>query len=305
MKKPKIVVIGLSGQSIFLNVDHFHHIGETVKAKHVYFEPGGKGYNQAVAARRLGGEVYFISAIGDDDNGRLCEERLKSEGVIPFLCKKEDINTAFAIILTDNNGENQVTVYRGAAAMLSANDIKKYESVIGGADILLLQLEIPSEANQKAMEIAEKYGVDILLNPAPAEDFNFDMFGKNIIMTPNQFEARTIFKLNSFDDLSNIGVKIREKQIEKLIITLGSKGCMVYESNNIIVIPSLPVKAFDTTGAGDVFSGALAVAIASGKSFKDAAQFAVVASGLSVTKKYTLASMPSYNEVSLYMKKHL
>ena len=304
MKKPKIVVIGLSGQSTFMKIDHFHKIGETLTAKHFYLEPGGKGYNQAVAARRLGGEVFFISAVGDDDYGHLCEERLIQEGVIPLVVKKEDANTAFAVILTDKNGENQVTVYRGASDMLSEIDIENYEPIIKEADIMLMQLETPIAANKKAIEIADKYGILTILNPAPPYDFNFGIISDNIILTPNEFEARTIFGLQSSDDLSIINSLINERQIKRLIITTGSNGCLFFDENNIVSIPAIKVKVNDTTGAGDVFNGALAVAVASGKTLIEAAKFAVTASGLSVTKKNVLNSIPNKKQVLDYIKSY-
>ncbi|MCK9537175.1 MAG: ribokinase [Bacilli bacterium] len=301
MKKPRIVVIGLSGQSAFMKVDHFHNRGETLKATRIYFEPGGKGYNQAVSASRLGGEVYFISAIGNDDYGRLCEERLLREGVIPCLIKKEDTNTAFAVILTDKNGENQVTVYRGASDMLSASDIEKYESIISTAGVLLIQLETPIAVNKKAVEIADKYKILTILNPAPPYDFNFGMISENTILTPNEFETRTIFGLQSSDELSTINALIQERKKGKFIVTAGRKGCLVYD-NNIVSIPAIKVKVSDTTGAGDVFNGALAVAIASGDTLIEASKFAVIASGLSVTKNYVLNSIPYRKEVLDYIK---
>ncbi len=301
---PRIVVIGLSGYSIFMDVNHFHQSGETLVAGDVFFEPGGKGFNQAVAAKRLGGDVCFISSVGNDEYGRLCEERLIKEGVNSCLIKKDGINTAFAVILTDDKGENQVTVYRGASRSLTAEDIERHEELIKAADVLLLQMEVPLEANKKALEIANRHGVTTILNPAPPWDFDFKLINENTIITPNEFEARAIFGLSPdeavLDNKKIIG-KYQE-HLKRMIITLGEKGCAMFNEGVVRLIPALKVKALNTTGAGDVFNGALAVRIGSGESFIDSARFAVIASGLSVEKYFALESFPRREEVIQMLK---
>ena len=133
MKRAKLAVLGLSGQSVFLSVDHFHQNGETLHAESLFHEPGGKGYNQAVAAARLGAEVSYLTAVGRDADGAECEDYLREEGVL-LCCALKDAHTAYAAILTDRTGENRVTVYPGASALLSGEDVRRFEEQIAAAD---------------------------------------------------------------------------------------------------------------------------------------------------------------------------
>jgi ribokinase len=301
--RPRIVVIGLSGYSIFMKVGHFHQSGETISARDVFFEPGGKGYNQAVAVQRLGGEAYFISAISNDEYGRLCEARLHEEGVHPLLVRKDGIGTPLGVILTDESGENRVTVYHGASQCLTASDIEKHEDIIKSADVLLLQMEVPSEANKKALEIARRYGVMTVFNPAPPGEFSFNIVDENTVLTPNEFEARTIFGLGPEDDMNKID-ELYCKHVKRMVITLGDRGCAIYDGEVKSIIPALKVEARDTTGAGDVFNAALAVGLGSGETLHKASKFAACASGLSVTKEHVLDSIPDRDTVLKTMWNH-
>ena len=144
----KISVIGIAGNSVFMYVDHFHENGETLVANEVFEEIGGKGINQAVACARMGADVSFLVAVGDDADGKRCLEAAKKDNINCFLRVKEGKNTTFAFILTDKNGENRVTEYKGAE--LTPEDVEAFESEIASSDILLIQQEIPKEANEKA-----------------------------------------------------------------------------------------------------------------------------------------------------------
>ena len=273
---PKISVIGICGNSVFMYADHFHQKGETLVADSIFEEIGGKGINQAVAAKRMGAEVTFLCAIGDDENGRKSIQAAKKEGINAFFKIKHGKATPLAFILTDKNGENRVTVHKSAE--LDADDVSSFENEIAKSDILLLQQEVPQEVNEKAVEIAEKYGVKVILNPAPIREISDRMAEKVFAVTPNQQEMQAI-------DIS---------RFKNCITTLGDAGCLI---NGKTAVPSIKVKAVDTTGAGDTFNGTLAVCIAEGMSLEDASRWAVAASGLSVSKKYVLNSIPYRNEV--------
>ena len=272
----KIAVIGICGNSFFLSVDHFHKVGETLIADAMFEEIGGKGINQAVAASRMGAEVSLLAAIGDDSNGNACinaaqENRLKAD----FAIKKGE-KTTIAFILTDKDGENRVTGMHGAK--LCVADVEGFERQIKEANILLLQQEVPIEVNEKAVEIAKRYGTKVILNPAPAREISQVIADNVFLVTPNEVEQEAI----------------RTQNFKNCITTLGSKGCLI---NNETEIPSLNVKAVDTTGAGDTFNGVLAVCIAEGKDFESAAKYATVAAGLSVSRKYVLNSIPYRDEI--------
>jgi ribokinase len=277
----KIAVIGICGNSIFMYADHFHEKGETLVADSVFEEIGGKGINQAVAASRMGAEVSFLAAIGDDKDGQTCMEVAKNEGIKGCFCVKQGVRTTFAFILTDRHGENQVTGYHGAE--LTMEDVLEFESEIAQSDILLLQQEVPCEVNEMAVKLAKKYGVKVILNPAPIRDISDDMAETVFAVTPNEQEKQAI-------DM---------KRFRNNITTLGSKGCLVNEDT---FIPAIKVKTVDTTGAGDSFNGVLAACLAEGLDIDAACRYAVIASGISVGRRYVLNAIPYREEIERKMK---
>ncbi len=276
----KISVIGICGNSVFLTVDHFHEKGETIAAKSMHSEIGGKGFNQAVASTRMNAEVSFLGAIGRDADGESCRRAAKELGINGFFAVKDNAQTTFATILTDKNGENEVTVFRGAE--LTEDDVIAFENEIATSDILLLQNEVPNSANLAAVAIAKKHNVRIILNPAPIREIPDEMAAAVYAVTPNEQEKRAI-------DIS---------RFDSCITTLGGRGCSI---NDETFIDAIPVKPIDTTGAGDTFNGVLAVCIAEGMDIKRACKYAVCASGLSVTKPYVLTSIPTREEIERKM----
>lgn len=272
----KISVIGICGNSIFMKVDHFHEKGETLVADSVFEEIGGKGINQAVACARMGAEVSFLAAIGDDADGEKCRICAKENNINGFFAAKSGKKTTFAVILTDKNGENQVTGFRNAE--LCVSDVINFEEQIATSDILLLQNEVPVEVNQKAVELAKKHNVKVILNPAPIRPIPDDIAAAVFMVTPNEQEKQAI-------DIA---------RFKNCITTLGKDGCDI---NGQTKIKALSVKAVDTTGAGDTFNGVLAVCTANGMPIKKACEYAVCASGLSVTKNYVLDSIPTINQI--------
>jgi len=276
----KVAVIGLCGNSLFFGVDRFHEPGQTLSANACFEEIGGKGINQAVAAARMGAEVHFLAAVGRDADGEKCRLAAQSHGVIPTLAVKEGERTAVACILTDRLGENRVTVYRGAS--LCVEDVLAFESAIAASDILLLQQEVPPEVNEEAVRLAEKHGVRVILNPAPARLLSPALAERIYLVTPNEHEQKLVGHL----------------PFRNCAATLGAEGCCLNGQH----IPALPVKAVDTTGAGDTFSGVLAAFLAEGKSLEEACGLAVRASGLSVTRPGVLEAMPEREELERMME---
>ena len=268
----KISVIGICGKSTFLYVDHFHKKGETLSADSLFEEMGGKGTNQAIAAARQGADVAFLCAVGEDQSAKECAKLLEAEDIKPCIKVKKGKNTTMAVILTDKDGENRVTVFRDAE--LSADDVNDFEAEIASSDILLLQNEVPEDVNFKAVDIAEKYGVKVILNPAPPRK----NIPENLFMvTPNEQEREFI----------------NPEKYQNCITTLGGDGCDI---NDEFCIPAMPAEVVDTTGAGDTFNGVLAVRIAEGIGVARAAEYAVAASSLSVSKKYVIDSIPTREE---------
>ena len=278
----KISVIGICGRSTFMYVDHFHENGETLSADSVYEEMGGKGINQAVASARMGSEVSFLCAAGDDGGAEECKKVAVENNIRATVAVKKGKPSTFAFILTDKHGENRVTVCRGAE--LCADDVEQFYDEIATSDLLLLQNEVPWSVNERAINIAAQNGVRVIMNPAPAGDIPDSVVDKIYAVTPNEHE-RSLIDAGRFANC---------------ITTLGAAGCDI---NATVRIPATDQIAVDTTGAGDTFNGVLAVCIADGMEFVDACRYAVAASGLSVSKKYVLASIPYRSDIEKEMLK--
>ena len=271
----KIAVIGIVGNSVFLPVERFHVGGETVEASDIHFEPGGKGFNQAVAAARFGAEVAFLGAVGADFF-ESADSFLKNEGIKACLALKKDKKTAFAAIVTEAGGANRVTVYQGAE--LTAEDARGFADEIKSADILLLNNEVPEAVNLEAVRIAKAAGVFVILNPAPARETEQYILDTVDLFTPNEHET--------------LGLEGKKN----VIVTLGKRGSLDSESGEIIP-PFNFGSAADTTGAGDTYSGVLSAALAEGSDRREAIRLATAASSLGVTRKYAVSSIPTRREI--------
>lgn len=292
----KIAVIGLSGQSIFMKVNNLPTPSTTIHSTNLYIEPGGKGYNQAVACKKLGAEVSYFSKVGCDEYGNICEKYLNDLGIKTIFEKDKIHNTALATILTDDSAENEVIVYKGASSNLNVSELKDFEREIASADVLLLQYEISIDVVKKAIEIAKENNTLVILNPAPAIYLDKEILNMADIVTPNYEEAKTLYGL----DIEKLPSSIKNT----LIVTLGSKGSLLINNHTSKSFLPINVEAVDTTGAGDVFNAGLAVAIANKKSIDEAIEFATVASGLSVTKEHVMDSIPTKEMVEEYLKRH-
>ena len=292
----KIAVIGLSGQSIFMKVNNLPTPSTTIHSTNLYIEPGGKGYNQAVACKKLVAEVSYFSKVGCDEYGNICEKYLIDLGIKTIFEKDKILNTALATILTDDLAENEVIVYKGASSNLNVSELKDFESEIATADVLLLQYEISIDVVKKAIEIAKENNTLVILNPALAIYLDKEILNMADIVTPNYEEAKTLYGL----DIEKLPSSINNT----LIVTLGSKGSLLINNHTSKKFSPINVEAVDTTGAGDIFNAGLAVAIANKKSIEEAIEFATVASGLSVTKEHVMDSIPTKEMVEEYLKRH-
>ena len=270
----KIAVVGIIGNSVFLPVARFHEGGETVEASSVHFEVGGKGFNQAIAARRCGAEVSFLAAVGRE-GVREFSSFLDGEGIRHKLVLKDE-PSAFAAIVTDSVGNNRVTVYQGAE--LSPEDVDPFESEIREADILLINNEVPEAVNAAAVRLAVKHGTRCILNPAPARNTDSFILENVYLFTPNEHET--------------LGIENREN----VIVTLGKRGCLVKAEDEVVPACNFGV-AVDTTGAGDTFNGVLAAMLSGGMSLLESAGIANCVAALGVTRKYALSSIPTHAEI--------
>lgn len=302
MKKPIIGAVGLGGESVFLPVDHFHAPEETLQAENFFIEPGGKAYNQAVAASRLGAQVLFFGAMGADKGADFCQRYLEQEGVLPVLETIPDANTAYACILTDKQGENRVTVSRGASQQLSPEFIRSQEAQIQACTHMLLGLECPLAATKTALELCKKHGVFTIFNPAPAIALDPDFLQRFDLITPNLQEAMVLLGLSLAPTPAELAGYLQQAGFHQAVVTLGSQGSLLLDGEDAFLFPAREVVSVDTTGAGDTFNAALAVALSQGKSLNEAISYATNASAYSVQKPHVMQALPTAQELAAWMQ---
>lgn len=298
MIKKQIAVIGLSGISIFLKIDHFHKAQETILSDAFHLEPGGKGYNQAIAISRFGGNVEYLSATGDDIFSDICHDTLTNNNINSALIKKKG-KTALAAIQINKKGENRVTVALGS--QLEKDDVDSFKVSIRKSEYLLLQFEVPYEVNKRAIEIAREYNVKVIINPAPMNVEYMDLIKDAWLITPNEYEAKEMFGLDLFSSIQDLKEAIIKSNFKQMVITLGEKGSLVYINQSFTMVPSMKVQSINTTGAGDIYNAGLIYALSAGKDLITACQYATVAAGLSVSKEYVLDSIPTWQEIEKTM----
>ena len=279
----KILVIGLVGESVFLTCDHFHQKGETIVCDNMYTEIGGKGFNQALVIKTLGGNVKFISCIGKDTYGQICQDETNKLELEHIYFQDEE-KSSFATILTDKQGNNQVSVFRGA--IIEKRHLQHIYLHIDDADIILLQFEINIDALKEIIKYAKSKNKYIILNPAPAIEL-FDEVLKCDLIIPNENEVRILFGDNYIEKIKDLGILT--------IVTLGDKGSLLINNDELINFKAEKVKAVDTTGAGDTFCGSIAYMLSKDKNLKDAIMFANKMSGSSVQYNYVIPSILKLN----------
>ena len=295
----KILVIGSSNTDMTIKGERLPVPGETVTGGIFYMGPGGKGANQAVAAQRMGGQVTFICKVGNDIFGDNALAGYEKEGIDISHVMRSEKASGTALILVDESGENCISVASGANGDITPADIDSVADVIRSAGFLILQLEIPVESVLRAAKIAHEAGVYVILNPAPACELPTELFKYIDLMTPNRTEAQTLSGCPVTDDASLAAAveKLRGYGVKDFVVTLGSKGSLVFKGGKSEMIPSLKVKAIDATAAGDTFCGALCVGLSEGLDLTDAARFATKASAITVTRPGAQNSIPTRDEI--------
>ena len=297
----KIAVIGISGESIFMKLDSLPTPSVTSHAKNCHIEPGGKGYNQAVACKKFNSDVSYLSKVGNDSYGLYCKEYMDKLEIDNKFIIDEVNKTAVATILTDSTGENEVIVYPGASQNLSKEDVKLFENKIKQSEILLLQYEIGYDALKEAINIAKENNVFVILNPAPAIYKDQELLEMANVVTPNFEEAKILYNIPNNISVVEIGEYLKDLVNNTLIITLGSKGCLLIKDKKYQYFEPFKVNAIDTTGAGDIFNAGLASTILN-DSIENSIKFSQAASAISVTKQYVMDAIPSINEIKEFIK---
>lgn len=302
----KIVVIGSSNTDLIAKVKNFPEPGETVVGTEYMEAMGGKGANQAMAAHKLGGNVQFITSLGNDSNGKSALEYYKKEGLnVSSSLIVDGVASGTAIILVDEHGENCIVITPGANNKLSSAYISGIENIIEEADILVLQMEIPYDTVKKACVLAKKHQTQVILNVAPAMQLDNVILNNIDILVVNETEAETISgaKIESVGKMGVLNMLL-EKGVDTVVLTLGKNGCFFKNKEESLCLSAFDVETIDTTGAGDTFCGALAAEIGRGHDWEEALKFASAASAICVTRMGAQPSIPSENEVRYYLKKN-
>ncbi|MFD3262266.1 ribokinase [Paenibacillus lentus] len=305
---PNIVVIGSINMDIVIETPVIPEKGETILGSEMKLLPGGKGANQAVAASRLGMETSFIGAIGKDRFGEQMQQELNRHSINQALTVMPEEKTGIASIWIHDQ-DNRIVVIPGANGKITWSDIELRKSYIDRSDVVLLQLEIPLDTVVECIKYAHGAGKKIILNPAPAQSLPEEIYPMLYSLTPNRQElsvlagAPEILQENDFTALYAAMRKMIDKGLPSIMVTLGADGAVhMNASGHTFHIPGRKMDVTDTTGAGDCFNAALAVSIAKGLSMEQAAEYAVAASALAVTKFGAQNGMPEVAEVTRFME---
>lgn len=297
---PAILVIGSSNTDMVIKTRKIPEPWETILGGTFLMNPGGKGANQAVAAARLGCKVTFIGKRGNDLFGNQTIGLLMREGIdTGYMVKDPVLPSGVALITVDAEGENCIVVAPGANGSLMPDDIPENLFESGKFAILLLQLEIPHETVEYCARVASRNGIKVILNPAPARSLSEDLLRNIWLITPNEIEAEALtgISINDVDEADLAASKLAEMGVPNVIITLGEQGAYLKSGLFTGFIPAEKVTAVDTTAAGDVFNGAMAVAVAMGKDIREAVALANKAAAISVTRMGAQSSAPYKHEV--------
>ena len=273
---------------LVLRVPRFPVAGETLAGGDLELHAGGKGANQACAAAKLGGTVIFIGCVGRDAFGERLTASLQDAGVQTGHLRKADRATGCASIYVTAEGQNSIVISPGANADVSAADVQVALADLTCDDLVLLQLEIPLETVRSVLEMAKVVGATAILDPAPAQNLSAALLRLVSILTPNETEAGVVL----------------ERGAGAVILKLGASGCQIQEASGCIAVRGFAVDAVDTTAAGDVFNGALAVGLAEGLTMAAAARFANAAAAISVTRAGAQTSIPARAEVDAFLHSH-
>ncbi|MGB9681858.1 MAG: ribokinase [bacterium] len=301
----KIIVVGSINMDLVIKTKRIPNPGETVMGESFYRAPGGKGANQAVAISKLGGNVHFIGKVGLDPFGNELTNSLVREGVdVEYLLQDENTPTGVALIIVDESGENTIVVAPGANMDLEREDIDKSKKLFSQAKILLTQLEIPLETVKYSLELARNFNMLSILNPAPARSLTEEILSLVDIITPNELELKTITgkDFSSEEEIVRSARSLLDYGIKATIVTLGGKGALCVEREDVFHISAIKVNPVDTTAAGDAFNGALALKLSEGSQLKEAVSYANVVAGITVTRKGAQPSIPYRKEVEDYIK---
>jgi ribokinase len=293
---PRILVVGSANVDFAVAAPRLPTPGETVSGGLLLVTQGGKGANQAVAARRLGADVRLIACIGDDDAGRGVREALRREGIeTAGLVTAAGAATGTALIVVDREGRNQIAVASGANGCLSVDHVRACDHDVGWAEVVVCQLEIPLPTVAWVLARARRAGATTVLNPAPVPDAAVEVLSLVDYLTPNEGEAARLSGVAVIDDetAAEAGERLRGRGAGTVIVTRGGEGGLACGATGRLPYPARRVEVVDTTAAGDAFNGALAVALAERRALAEALRFAAAAAALACTRRGAQPSLPT------------
>ncbi|MBC5689732.1 ribokinase [Mediterraneibacter sp. NSJ-55] len=304
----KVVVFGSFVVDLMARSPHLPVPGETVKGSVFKMGPGGKGFNQCVAAHKAGADVVMITKLGKDSFADVALGTMDELGMTKeSLFYSDDVETGIALILVDENtSQNEIIIVPGACNTITPEEVAKIENVIKESEYVLLQLEVNQDANELVADMANRYGCKVIVNTAPYAKISDEFLSKAYMVTPNEVEAEELtgVHVDSLESAHEAAEYFYKKGVQKVIITLGSRGVFVSSDGREEIVPAFKVEAVDTTGAGDAFNGGLLAALSEGKDIWEAVRFANGLAALSVQKMGTTPSMPKLEEVEKFLKTH-
>ena len=299
-RTPVIVVLGGINMDLVGTTENMPAPGETVFGQSFHTAPGGKGANQAVAAARLGAEVRMVGRVGRDEFGPALLDGMRREGIDASGVATDPGNpSGIAMILLDGRKENYIVAIYGANLACDDEQIKAAEAALDGADVLLMQLEMPLEVATEAARMAKGRGVRVVWDPAPALEMGRDAYALCDLLTPNQVEAEFLSGISvaDLDSARDAAGKLVGEGVSACVVTMAESGAYFATMDDDGFVPAYDVETTDTVAAGDAFTAALGVALAEGRSLNEAVKYASAAGALAVTKRGAQEAMPYRREV--------
>ena len=296
----QVTVVGSFMYDLVATVPRRPKTGETLVGNTFGMFLGGKGANQAIAASRAGSKVTMIGRLGNDSFGKQFFEKFSKEGInTDFVAQDDENGTGVAMPLVDASGDNSIVIIPQANMALTVENINQAQSTIADADVLVMQCEVPMDANQRAAEIAKQNDTLVILNPAPAQLIPDQILKLVDIIIPNEIETETLTGLptKTEDEVLVAGRNLLSKGVETVILTLGDRGSLLLNGDGEKLIPTFDVSVVDTTAAGDSFCGALAASLADGESINLSVKIANAAGALAVTKLGAEPSLPQRDAI--------
>lgn len=274
----KVAFVGICGQSVFLKGKAIAKVGETRLIDELHIELGGKGINSAYTTHKLGGKVAFFTALGKDSFAQECKEFFQREGLYACIVEKDGVKTDYGVIINDLDGNNCVSVYLDASSKMGEKDLEKFEQEIRSSAYLVTQAEMNDEVLLKIARLCKESGTKIIFDPSPQRIFPQEFLEAVWLFTPNETEYENLF------------TQIIPK---RAIITKGANSVELIENNERTIFPVQKASVRNTTGAGDVFNGALAYALSTGETLDNAIKFAIKASAYKVQSLYVMDGIPA------------